>query len=108
MKHALTVLLLVFATLGSGCSELDPFLPKVTFSNLKVRDINFQEADVDFVFDVDNPNPIGFNLSSFSYALGFEEIQLLAGDNEDGFALEADGNSELILPVDLIFADAWN
>ena len=108
MKQLLTVLLLTAATFGSGCSELDPFLPKVSFESLQVRAINFQEADVDFVFDVENPNPIGFKLSSFSYALGFEEVQLLAGDNEDGFALEAEGNSELVLPVDLVFADAWN
>jgi LEA14-like dessication related protein len=92
----------------TGCSELEPFLPKVKFDKLSVRDITFQEANVDFVFSIENPNPVGVNLASFSYALGFEEIQLLSGDNADGFELKAMGSSKLELPVDLIFADAWN
>ena len=92
----------------TGCSELEPFLPKVKFDKLSVRDISFQEANVDFVFSIENPNPVNVKLASFSYALGFEEVPLLSGDNADGFELKAMGSSPLELPVDLIFADAWN
>jgi LEA14-like dessication related protein len=106
MKRLLTLCIGLIAL--TGCSELEPFLPKVKFDKLSVRDITFQEANVDFVFSVENPNPVGVNLASFSYALGFEEVQLLSGDNADGFELQAMGSSALELPVDLVFADAWN
>jgi LEA14-like dessication related protein len=92
----------------TGCSEIEPFLPKVKFDKLSVRDITFQEANVDFVFSIENPNPVSVKLASFSYALGFEEVALLSGDNLDGFELAAMGSSSLDLPVDLVFADAWN
>jgi LEA14-like dessication related protein len=106
MKKILLISFGFFAL--TGCSELEPFLPKVKFDKLSVRNISFQEANVDFVFTIDNPNPVSVNLASFSYALGFEEIQLLSGDNADGFSLAASGGSDLSLPVDLVFADAWN
>jgi LEA14-like dessication related protein len=106
MKKLLLISLSYFAL--TGCSEIAPFLPKVKFDTLTVRDISFQEANVDFVFSVENPNPVSIKLASFSYALGFEEVDLLSGDNEDGFQLTAMGSSPLELPVDLIFQDAWN
>jgi LEA14-like dessication related protein len=86
---------------AAGCDELDDYLPKLRFDTLEVDNIDFQEANVDFVFQVDNPNPVEVELSSFSYALGLEDVPLLDGGNEDGFGLEAAGSSELRLPVNL-------
>ncbi|MCA9572912.1 MAG: LEA type 2 family protein, partial [Myxococcales bacterium] len=57
---------------------------------------------------VDNPNPVEVGLSSFSYDLGLEGIHLLAGDNEDGFTLEASDASELRLPVALNWQSTWD
>ena len=52
----------------TGCEELAPllddFLPEVRFQTLTVDSINFEEAAVDFVFDVDNPNPVDIELAS--------------------------------------------
>lgn len=96
----------------TGCEELAPylqdFLPKVRFNTLAVEEIDFEQAKVDFVFDVENPNPIDVELASFSYALGLADTPLFEGDNEEGFALEAVGTSELRLPVDLRWQDTWN
>jgi len=83
-------------------------MPDVQFDTLTVREITFEEAKVDFVFSVENPNPLDVKLASFSYALGFEEIELISGENEDGLELKAMGSSTIELPVDLVFADAWN
>ena len=78
MNKLLLIALGFFAL--TGCSELEPFLPKVKFDTLSVRNISFQEANVDFVFSIENPNPVNVKLASFSYALGFEEIPLLSGE----------------------------
>ena len=83
-------------------------MPDVQFDTLTVREITFEEAKVDFVFTVENPNPLDVKLASFSYALGFEEIELISGENEDGLELKAMDSSTIELPVDLVFSDAWN
>ena len=102
MKRALPLLVLL-----TGCEELEPYLPTVSFQTLDVDSIDFQAAEVDFVFQVDNPNPIDVGLSSFSYDLGLEGVHLLAGDNEEGFQLEAADASELRLPVNLSWQETF-
>ena len=94
--------------LAAGCEELDDVTPKVNFQTMEIRDIDFEQVSADFVFSVDNPNPINIKLATFSYGFGLETIDLLSGDNQEGFELEAIGSSELVLPVDLTWQDAWD
>jgi len=100
--------LIFLSFLVTGCAEVDQFLPKVKFNKLDVRAISFEQIETDFVFDVSNPNPIEIELASFSYALDLEAVQLFSGDNNEGFALANRGDTELLLPVDIVFADAWD
>jgi len=100
---ALGLLLLV-----GGCEELEPFTPSVAFQEFDLEEISFERVQTDFVFSVDNPNPIDIELASFSYAFGFADVELLSGDAEDGFELEAVGSSELVLPVGMDWVDAWD
>ncbi len=93
---------------GTGCAELEQFMPTVNFDTMRVRDVDFEGAAVDFVFRIDNPNPISVTPSSFSYGLGLEGIELLSGDDPDGFTIDAAGASEFSLPVDLNWRDAWS
>lgn len=109
MKRTLALTLPVAAlVLSTGCEELDPYLPSVRFDELRVNEIDFEKADVDFAFVIDNPNPVEIDLASFSYALSLQEIQLLEGDDNDGTTLEAVGESELALPVLLDWTDTWD
>jgi LEA14-like dessication related protein len=106
MSHRL--LLSTVVLLGTGCEALSDFTPKVHFDRLDVNEIDFQHADVDFVFQVDNPNPIDVALADFSYALALEEVPFLEGTNDQGFRLEANGASELGLPLDVVFAEVFD
>lgn len=99
--------LLAFTVVGCDQFDLDDYLPDVTFQRMEVKAIDFQHIGTDFVFVVDNPNPVDIGLSSFSWGLDLEDVNLLSGENPDGFQLEAVGESELRLPVDLVWADAW-
>lgn len=102
------IFVLPYLALAVGCDELEPYMPQVRFDNLEVKEIDFQDANVDFVFQVENPNPVEINLANFSYELGFEDVDLFSGDDSDGFALEAVGDSELRLPVGFAWTDAWD
>jgi LEA14-like dessication related protein len=95
----------MIALLLVGCAgtEFSQFLPTVKFKRFDVNTIDFTEIGVDFVFDVENPNPVDIPLERFDYALAFEEIDVLTGNNPDGLQLTAEGSSELALPVTIDF-----
>ncbi len=97
-------------TLLLGCTggDFSAFIPTVKFQRLELTGIDFEHIDVDFVFDVKNPNPIGIPLARFSYALGLEGIELISGDDPEGIDLAADATSELSLPVGLNFANIFD
>ncbi len=103
MSHRLLPLL----ALLSGCSELDPYLPTVTFDRLDVQSVNWTQVSTDFVFLVDNPNPVEVPLARFDYSLALGGVELLSGDDPDGLVLLADDASELALPVDLLFESVY-
>lgn len=92
----------------TGCEALGDFAPRVNFDRLDVDEIDFEHIAADFVFRVDNPNPIGFRLARFSYDLALQDISLLAGDQPGGLALPADGSSELRLPASLLWQGVWD
>ena len=47
-----------------GCTEASDFLPKVSFDRLEVREIDWTDIQTDFVFRVDNPNPVRVGVAS--------------------------------------------
>jgi LEA14-like dessication related protein len=113
MRHLWMFALL--PVLGSSCAKigsledlgLDAFMPTVQFKRLKVTDLDFKRIDTDFVFSIENPNPIKVKLSSFSYDLDLAGNDLINGNQQDGLALEARGESKLVFPVGVVFADLF-
>lgn len=100
-------LLLPGALLLNGCTELDPYTPKIRFDRLEVNSVTWDDADTNFVFAVDNPNPVEITLASFDYALAFEGLEFMSGADPDGLVLGAAGASELSLPVSLVFEELY-
>ncbi|MED5369452.1 MAG: LEA type 2 family protein [Myxococcota bacterium] len=110
MKRALAVLSLLPAlTACEGWEDvnLDPYKPTVSFQDLDVNDVNWEGVDADFVFAVENPNPVSVELAHFDYGLAFEQVDWLSGDNPDGLVLAASGGSDLALPVAFQYSDLW-
>ncbi|MEE2750466.1 MAG: LEA type 2 family protein [Myxococcota bacterium] len=91
-------LLPVFSML-LGCEQAQPFLPTVSFERMEVLEIDFDGVEADFVFEVYNPNPISVSAARFDYALAFADIELLSGEEPDGWQFAASGASELSLPT---------
>lgn len=91
-----------------GCGlDFSAFIPTVKFNRLEVSAIDFDHIDTNFVFDVDNPNPVGAPLDRFSYAFSLEGVDLLSGEDPDGMELVADGTSEMALPIALDFVGVY-
>ena len=104
----ITIPALAILTTAQACATLEELVPDVRFQRMDVEDIDFNHVSADFVFAVDNPNPIEVGLSSFSYDFGLEDVSLLTGDDADGFRVEAVGESELRLPMSMTWQEAWD
>lgn len=86
---------------------LAPYTPKIKFQKLAVDHISFSDIGVDFVFAVENPNPIAVKLDTFGYSLGLEGVEFVKGRNTDGFQLKSKGDTELVIPVTTTFAKIY-
>lgn len=115
MKRVLFALLSLALLGTAGCGllplrsqeALKRFTPTIKFQKLSIRKLSFEQAEVDFVFAVTNPNPLKVSLASFDYALAFEGAQVLAGNDPDGLTLQAQGSSEIVLPVTLVYREVY-
>lgn len=108
IQRLATALLLLPLLFTSGCPKLgalDAFMPKVQFKRLDVKEIDFRHIETDFVFNVSNPNPIRVNLGSFAYDLQLGGERLIQGNDTDGLALKASGDSKMTFPVNVVFMD---
>ena len=78
--------LVLVAALNTACDDFDvePYMPTVTFSELRVNDVDWDGIESDFVFNVNNPNPLTINLDRFNYSLAFEEVADVGVENLDG------------------------
>ena len=95
-------------TLLTACNgELASLIPTVRFERLDVKAVDFETIDVDFVFAVDNPNPVGLPIERFDYALDLAGIPLLDGDSPQGLSIVAEGSSDVALPVHFAFASLY-
>jgi LEA14-like dessication related protein len=100
--------LLPLIALLSGCEQLAALVPEVRFETLDVRDISFDDIEADFVFQVENPNPVEVGLDRFSYDLQLEAISLLSGDQPEGLNLPAAAGAEVRLPARLVWTEVWD
>ncbi len=104
MRH----LPLFTALLLAGCPKgklpaLDSFKPTLSFQKFELKGIDFDKADIDFIFKLDNPNPVGLNIASFDWKLDLAEQPFLDGVRDKGWDLPASGERNLRLPVQV----AW-
>lgn len=98
---------------SGGCKnlnlpDLSAYTPKVRFDRVDLGKADWNGVDSTFVLKVDNPNPIGVKLASWTWDLDVAGMDFLSGDNSDGTDLEASGTSELAIPARLVFMDLIN
>lgn len=99
---------MILLSLLLGCGvDLSGAIPTVKFERFDVNTVDFEHIDTDFVFRVDNPNPIGAPVDRFAYSLSMMGVEILSGDDPNGLELVAGGSSEVALPVGLDFANLW-
>ncbi len=81
--------------------QLKKYLPSVAFDTVDVKHIDFDKADLNFIFQVDNPLPLKVGLASLTYKLSLEAVEFLTGRDPDGFQLRPEAKSPLSIPLTL-------
>ncbi|MFC1495827.1 LEA type 2 family protein [Candidatus Margulisiibacteriota bacterium] len=79
----------------SGCQFSEP---KANYIDSKVTKVTLQGAEVEFYFEVENPNPLDIEISEFSYRVFINGRQLL-DEHRPGFAVGPNSNKKITLPV---------
>ncbi|HEY4770127.1 MAG TPA: LEA type 2 family protein [Myxococcales bacterium] len=92
-----------------GCSMLDQVRatterPTLSFKEARLPHVDFQGAELDLVFLVTNPNPVGLDLTRVSYKLEVEGHPVAAGTPRNGLAIPAKGTAEVTFPAKVL----WN
>ncbi len=103
--------LLLLPLLLAGCAKgglpnLSSIVPTVAFHKLKFEDLSFEGTTAEFVFNVDNPNPIGLDLASLDWALALSGNPFLDGNHGSPVSVSPQDKSKVRLPVSLKWADA--
>jgi LEA14-like dessication related protein len=76
----------------------------LSFKEARLPQIDFQGAELDLVFLVNNPNAIGLDLTHASYNLEVEGHKVASGTPRNGLQIPARGTSEVTFPAKL----QWN
>jgi len=79
--------------------------PKARITSTRLSDIDFERAKLLVGLAVENPLPFDIPLSGIEYEIMTEGRKLLGGKSERRERIRAESESEVTLPVDIVFAD---
>jgi LEA14-like dessication related protein len=97
--------LLLLLPLLSGCSLLGQVAssaferPSLAFKEARLPHVDFQGAELELVFLVTNPNPVGLDLTRASYALEVEGHKVASGSPRNGLKIPAGAATEVTFPA---------
>jgi LEA14-like dessication related protein len=106
-------LLFAAAFLVAGCGSLADIArglrkPQARVLRVEIEDLTFEAAALRADVEITNPNPVGIELAGYDYELAVEGRPLLAGAVEQKTALVAGGQSVIVVPVAVSFANLFS
>ena len=110
-RFALAAALVALAALAPGCAALRHLFesafrkPELKFKALALREVSLTGANLDTVWLLENPNPVGLSLAEVDYAFFVEGKQIVAGKPRNGLHIPASNNAELTFPAEVKFQD---
>ena len=113
LKYSFIALLLILnfyscATLNSILNQMNVQKPTVEITNAKISNLSFDDLDLLFDIQINNPNSVGINLAGFDYDLLINENSFISGNQPDKLEIAANNQNSIQLPVKLKFVDIYN
>ena len=93
---------LLFTSSCASLLEAKLLPPTFKFNHYKVRDVTSEQAVLEIIIDVNNPNAFSIEGMLVDYDLSLEGREFLNGD---GISLDliSKGQSEMILPITIVY-----
>lgn len=105
-----TLTVVLVATILSGCSLLGEAVyeaPEVSFRSVSIESISLDHIDVQFHFEVDNPNRVGISLEEYTYKLLVNNNDFLSGSHVEPLEISSRSSSTVALPLRLSYRDIY-
>lgn len=107
---SVTVILSFFScsTLNSILNQMNVHKPTVQITNAKISKLSFNDLDLLFDIEINNPNSVGISLAGFDYELLLNDNSFISGNQPDELKIPEKGKNTVQLPVNLKFIDIYN
>jgi LEA14-like dessication related protein len=94
----------------AGCQALQNIVksPSVQMERAALKSTSLFQGDLEFTFNVSNPNPIGARLDGFSYQLAIEGKKMLEGQQAQGIGLPAMGSKSVTVPITVNYMESFD
>ena len=96
------------STLNSILNQMNVQKPTVQITDAKISKLSFNDLDLLFDIEINNPNSVGINLAGFDYDLLINDNSFVSGNQPDKLEIAAAGKNTIQLPVNLSFIDIYN
>jgi LEA14-like dessication related protein len=100
MRKELFVIPILFALALALCSCVQPSPPKVDYLNYEIARVTVQGIEVNFFFEVKNPNSLPIDIYKYSYKIFINNQEFLS-ENRSGFNLAANEKQKITIPVQI-------
>lgn len=109
-----TITLITIFTMGltAGCSTLEDLAgsvqkPELSVTDVRVTDFSFEDIELTYDVQIDNPNAVSVDMSSYNYDFKLNDRTFVDGQQKRANKIEASGSSTLEVPVRLNFQKVY-
>lgn len=108
-----TILLIALPLFISGCQTLQNLAdsirkPSLSITDVRVTDFAFDEIELTYDVQVDNPNSVAVQMLGYDYDFNINGNDFLNGDQRKKLRIESSGESTFELPMRLNFNELYN
>jgi len=108
----LITMLIVSLGLLLSCAALQEFAnvqkPQLSVANVRLTGISFEDIQLAFDVDIDNPNALSASLAGFDYDFFLGGASFVKGQQDKQLTIESMGKSTVEIPVKLNFKEVYN
>lgn len=108
-SHLLFLLVTFF--LGGSCSSIKTWSniqkPVVSLVDYRVSELTLSGAELTFDVQVDNPNPLAIDLTSYSYGFEVEDHSFLNGNQTTNTQIDAHGSQIIQVPIHISYSQLF-
>lgn len=107
MKNALLIIVALIVTVS--CSTLrdaaDVREPEVSFQDMSIDRITFNDVTLLFDFEVNNPNRFGISAEQYNYEFFINDRSFISGLQEEPLSIGRESSQTIQVPVTLSFSE---